>query len=459
MERATAVVILAIVGTVLIRSRGELRSQTRLHMASRDAESLYAVLQSQQLSEITDMEGLGGGLEDVGTQFDLLLKTSRIRGVIAGRLFDRDGRFVAASPENVIPETLDGPSIKAVQALKPRSQFIPHADLSAIFWDATRKSESREGVLSPPLVAVTLPIHHSGKTNLLGIAEFLIDGANLQSDYDELDQTLRRESVLTLATAGGLVLAVLMAAFNRLSRANRILHDRTQLLLRANHELTLTSKTSALGGVAAHLIHGIKNPILGMRALVRQGTREPESISKEDWKDLAETSGRVEQSIQEVLRMMSEECSPALYEVSIEEVIALVCTSTEPLLRLNKVELTTHIITKANLGNRDANLTILILQNLVANAVEATRSGGRVRLSVTRHENRLAFEVQDTGSGIPEEKQQRLFEAGITTKRGGTGLGLAISKQLANSMGATLELASSSLSGSRFKLVVMLKTG
>ena len=449
--------ILAIVGTVLITSREELRSQTRLHMVNRDAESLYAVMQSQQLSEIADTEGFGGGLEDIGNQFDLLLTTSRLRGVIAGRLFDRDGRFVAASPAIVIPETLDGPELNAAQALKPHSRFIPQADLSEIFRDAPRKLGNTEGVLSPPLVEVTLPIHHPGKTNLLGIAQFLIDGANLQADYVELDHTLRRQSVLILATTGGLVLAVLMAAFNRLSQANRVLHQRTQLLLRANHELTLTSKTSALGGVAAHLIHGIKNPILGMRALVRQGTQEPESISKEDWQDLAETSGRVEQSIQEVLRMMSEESSPDLYEVSVEEVVGLLRTSTESLLRLNKVELTTEIDAKTRLGNRDANLAILILQNLVANAVEATRSGGGVRLLVTREENRLVFEVQDKGPGIPEDKQQRLFEAGITTKRGGTGLGLAISKQLANSMGASLELASSSPSGSRFRLVVLLK--
>lgn len=459
LAQATGVAILAIVGFVLITSREDLRSQTRLHMVNRDAESLYAVMQSHQLSEIADTEGFGGGLEDVGNQFDLLLKTSRIRGVIAGRLFDREGRFVAASPDNVMPEILHGPDLSTAQAFTPHSRFIPEADLSTIFLAAPRNSGNTEEIMSPPLVEVTLPIHHPGKTNLLGIAQFLIDGANLQADYSELDRTLRRQSVLILATTGGLVLAVLMAAFSRLSKANRVLQERTQLLLRANHELTLTSKTSALGGVAAHLIHGIKNPILGMRALVRQGTQDPESISKEDWQDLAETSGRLEQSIQEVLRMMSEESSPDLYELSLEEVVGLLRSSTESVLRLHKLELSAAINATGNLGNRDANLTILILQNLVANAVEATPSGGEVRLVVTREESRLVFEVQDKGPGIPEDKQERLFEVGLTTKRGGTGLGLAISKQLANSIGASLELVSSSSSGSRFRLVVVVKNG
>ncbi|NHE58226.1 response regulator [Cyclobacterium plantarum] len=110
-----------------------------------------------------------------------------------------------------------------------------------------------------------------------------------------------------------------------------------------------------------------------------------------------------------------------------------------------------------------------ILINLLGNAVKFTNEGEielKIQtISVQNEKERLVrFEVRDTGIGISEENQKRIFEAfaqedGSTTKKyGGTGLGLTISNKLLAMMGSELKLESKLDEGSKFYFDINLKT-
>jgi two-component system sensor histidine kinase RpfC len=102
-----------------------------------------------------------------------------------------------------------------------------------------------------------------------------------------------------------------------------------------------------------------------------------------------------------------------------------------------------------------------VLVNLLGNAIKFTDEG-RVVLNASASEGRLFLTVEDTGIGISEDAQKRVFDPfaqaddTITRRFGGTGLGLTISKQFVEAMGGTLSLRSTVGKGTCFSVSIPL---
>jgi signal transduction histidine kinase len=104
------------------------------------------------------------------------------------------------------------------------------------------------------------------------------------------------------------------------------------------------------------------------------------------------------------------------------------------------------------------NFLILILQDLLHNAIESSSAGKPVRLCAEHLGTGLQIIVEDEGPGIPFDRQETLFHPRNSLKKGGTGLGLVLCSQMAIHIGASVELLSSDQSGSRFCVRLPLET-
>ena len=105
-----------------------------------------------------------------------------------------------------------------------------------------------------------------------------------------------------------------------------------------------------------------------------------------------------------------------------------------------------------------------VLDNLVSNALKFTPSGGSVEVRLRAEEGLAVLEVEDTGLGIPEEEQERLFERFFRSSNAmesaipGTGLGLTITKAIVERHEGTIEVESAANEGTTVRVRLPLKT-
>jgi signal transduction histidine kinase len=100
-----------------------------------------------------------------------------------------------------------------------------------------------------------------------------------------------------------------------------------------------------------------------------------------------------------------------------------------------------------------------VLLNLIGNAIKFT-DAGEVEICAAVYNGQFVLKVRDTGPGVPETDQERIFgefqqiDNTNTRKKGGTGLGLAISKRMVEMQGGTIFVESVPGQGSTFRVVL-----
>jgi signal transduction histidine kinase len=446
-----ALVILA--GTILV-GRDQLRDRIREQIIARDGEILHAVALTPLYGGDAGEPGLES-IEDPATQLTLMLRTSKLRGVLAAHLIGTDGDVIQSFPVNARDGGLEDGDLDRLKALQPVSRFHPSVPLGAIVWptDADSASANRR----VPMLEVNIPLHGIESRRLAGVAQFLIEGTSIEREFGRLESHLNQQAAAAFLVAGSILTGVVGLALRRLRNANRLLKRRSAELVDANRELVQTAKTSAVGAVTSHLIHELKNPLSGLHNLVTGCAQSPGMASElpaAQWREAAAATRRMRDTIAEIVALLREDQSAVHYQLTLEEVGDLVRHRLDERAKARRIRIVTEVSAVGNLGNRQANLVALILANLGENALLATPEGGTVTIRIvpSRSLPGIRFEVEDQGPGIPASRAESVFHPVSSTHEGGSGLGLAICKQLANHLGATLTLERNSAQGCRFAL-------
>jgi signal transduction histidine kinase len=145
-----------------------------------------------------------------------------------------------------------------------------------------------------------------------------------------------------------------------------------------------------------------------------------------------------------------------------KDVVYNVFSAVEPLATKKKLDFKVDVPPGLPPGQGDERRLSQVLLNLVGNAIKFTDRGEvTIRASAENGDYKLA--VHDTGPGISEADQQKLFQEfqqadnSTTKKKGGTGLGLAISKRIVEMHGGRIWVESQPGRGSTFSLTLPIR--
>ena len=250
--------------------------------------------------------------------------------------------------------------------------------------------------------------------------------------------------------------------------------------LRREQEYQKTLKAAALKAESANLAkteflqrmsHDIRTPINGIRGMVEIGDRCPEDMARQAdcRKKIWEASTLLLELVNEVLDMGKLESGEVVLENVPFDLPELIHEITDV---LEKQAEERGIVLHREYGRLPHPRLVgsplhvkRLLMNVLSNAIKYNREKGRVmldcfELSCTGDKVQICFVCADTGIGMSEEFQQRMFEpftqenAGARSVYGGTGLGMSITKSLVDKMGGTIGVESKQGVGTTYTITL-----
>jgi len=436
----TLLVLVLLVGGLAWR----LRLQLRAEVLRRESEALYAVA-SLAISS-SPAASRAESFEEAGAvAFTAALESSKLRGVMALQLFEPGGRLRQSLPD--LGPLADEARWWREPPEAPAARFHPAAELERLF-GAEMEPGARPTVA--PLLEAVVPLraNRPGAPSL-GFARYWLDGADIAAEFARMDGRLVSLAVPAFCGAAAAVLLVLFWSLRRIAAQSAD-------LARANAELNFAAKTGALGAISAHLIHGIRNPLAGLEGFVTDpALNAPGGAPGEALNAAVETTRRLRGLVQEVAAVLRDEGEAAAdHPVPVTEVLEKLLQRTAPAAAAAGITLEHFVPPDLVLPSRSANLTGLVLANLIHNAIEASPDRSRVTVGAQREKDAIVFRVEDRGAGLPPEVRAALFEPVASGKPRGTGVGLAISRRLARHAGGDISLAHTGPDGTSFRVTV-----
>ncbi|HVA89342.1 MAG TPA: HAMP domain-containing sensor histidine kinase [Chloroflexota bacterium] len=169
---------------------------------------------------------------------------------------------------------------------------------------------------------------------------------------------------------------------------------------------------------------------------------------------------RLVKDLQELSRLEARQTPLELHPVVVRELVHGVIGRARPQFEAKGIGLTSVVAPEVGMVLGDADRLFQVLLNLLANAVQYTPAGGRVRVTAFNERDQVCISVEDNGIGIAPEYIEQIFgrfyriDKSRSRLGGGTGIGLTIARHLAGAHGGDIAVASTPGLGSTFTVAL-----
>jgi signal transduction histidine kinase len=220
----------------------------------------------------------------------------------------------------------------------------------------------------------------------------------------------------------------------------------TAALRRFQREAAQRERLSSLGRLSTVMAHEIRNPLMIIKAAVRnlRGHQSPDVVAAAA--NIDEEVARLNRVVTDVLDF----ARPLTFDLAPADLVEI-CRAAAQAVQAGPDGVPVALETDGGPAPlvTDAERLRAVLVNVLTNAQQAVRAAGRagaptpeVRLRASRHDGRWRVDVIDTGTGIAAEDLPRLFEPFFTTRRTGSGLGLALARNIVEGLGGAISVES-----------------
>ncbi|MFT3927864.1 MAG: ATP-binding protein [Myxococcales bacterium] len=219
-------------------------------------------------------------------------------------------------------------------------------------------------------------------------------------------------------------------------------------------QLRRTERLAAVGRLAAHVTHEVRNPLNSIRLNVEMleedvGQAAPESLPM--LTSVKREVDRLTDITEQYLRLVRLP-EPKPESTDLGEFTQDLATFLKPEMVQAQVQLALALEPGLAHASVDRGQLRQALLNLCRNAREAMPDGGKIELHLRNKDDGVELSVSDTGSGIPESEREKIFELFYTTKQHGTGIGLPLCQQIVTAHGGRIRCTSAEGGGTRFEI-------
>ena len=289
----------------------------------------------------------------------------------------------------------------------------------------------------------------------------LVISGDVEAGMAELFAT---RNVQIIIISLGIIAIVVTTVFTTRLMVKQLVQTETRMK-EMDAQLVQSDKLAALGKMAAGVAHEINNPlavILQKTGWLQDLLEEEEFQKSANGEEFKNSVKKIEEHVERARKVVhnmlgyARRMEPRMEDVDVNQTVNQTVDILENFARGNNIDIQTDLAENLPIIAGDQAQLQQVILNLMNNAIDAIGKDGTISIRSGAGKSEIRITIADTGPGIPESMQKKVFDPFYTTKSTGkgTGLGLWISYSIIEKMGGKLALQSKEGQGATFTITL-----